>query len=179
MNTSTTSQYLAALRRTCLLAACFACGAANAHIALDQPTAAAGSTYKAVLRVGHGCDGTATTGLAVRIPAGFKGAKPQPKPGWTLAVRREKLAATEEVVEIRWTAASRESALPDSQFDEFALAGRLPEQAGPLWFKVTQTCESGQIDWSQVPAEGTATKGLKQPAVLLEVTPAGHEHHSH
>ena len=35
-------------------------GAAQAHITLEQSTAPAGSTYKAVFREGHGCAGTAT-----------------------------------------------------------------------------------------------------------------------
>jgi uncharacterized protein YcnI len=163
-------------------------GPVAAHVVLDQPTAPAGSTYKAALRVSHGCEGAPTTGVVVQIPAGFQGAKPQPKAGWTLAVRREKLAkpyqshgktVTEDVVEIRWTAASREAALPDGQFDEFVLIGRLPDAAGSLWFKVLQPCESGQNDWSQVPATGTSTRGLKSPAVLLEVMPAAHEHGAH
>lgn len=163
-------------------------GPVAAHVVLDQPGAPAGSTTKVALRVSHGCEGAPTTGVAVQIPAGFQGARPQPKAGWTLAVRREKLAApytshgktvTEDVVEIRWTAAGREAALPDSQFDEFVLLGGLPGTAGPLWFKVLQTCETGQNDWSQVPASGTSTKGLKSPAVLLDVQPAAPAHHAH
>lgn len=71
---------------------------------------------------------------------------------------------------VSWTAASREAALPDAHADEFVLRGKLPETAGPLWFKVLQTCESGRIDWCEVPASGTSTKALKSPAVLLEVT---------
>ena len=163
-------------------------GPVAAHVVLDPPSAPAGSTAKAALRVSHGCEGAPTTGVVVQIPAGFQGAKPQPKAGWTLAVRREKLATpypshgktvTEDVVEIRWTAASRESALPDGQFDEFVLLGRLPDAAGPLWFKVLQTCEAGQNDWSQVPASGTSTQGLKTPAVLLDVRPPAPAHHAH
>ena len=40
-------------------------GAAHAHVTLEQPKAPAGSTVKAVLRVGHGCDGSATHTLRV------------------------------------------------------------------------------------------------------------------
>lgn len=163
-------------------------GPVAAHVVLDQPGAPAGSTTKAALRVSHGCEGSPTTGVVVQVPAGFQGAKPQPKAGWTLAVRREKLATpytshgktvTEDVAEIRWSAASREAALPDGQFDEFVLIGRLPDAAGPLWFKVLQTCETGQNDWSQVPASGRSTQGLKSPAALLEVLPAAPAHHAH
>ena len=159
----------------------------HAHIVLTEPKAIAGSYYKATLRVGHGCSGSATTVLTVQVPAGFQGAKPQPKPGWTIATRKAKLATpytshgktvTDDVVELRWTAASKDAALPDDQFDEFAFMGRLPNQPGPMWIKVLQTCENGQNDWSEIPASGTSTRGLKSPAALLNVQPASsHDHH--
>lgn len=152
---------------------------AFSHIVLEGKSAAAGSAYKAVFQVGHGCGGSATTGLSVQIPAGFQGAKPYPKAGWTLTTKLGKLAKpydnhgkqiTEDVTVVSWTAASKEAALQDAYFDEFTLRGKLPDAAGPLWFKVLQTCESGSIDWSEVPASGTSAKGLKSPAALLEVT---------
>jgi uncharacterized protein YcnI len=176
--------------RARLLLALFTCASfatAQAHVVLTEPKAVAGSYYKATLRVGHGCNGSSTTGLVVQIPAGFQGAKPQPKFGWTIATRKAKLAqpynshgktVTDDVVELRWTAASKDSVLPDEQFDEFSFMGRLPDQAGPLWVKVLQTCEQGKNDWSEIPASGTSTRGLKSPAPLLDVqaSPA-HDHH--
>ena len=56
--------------------------AATAHVVLEEPKAVAGRSYKAVLRVGHGCEGSATTGIKVLIPADFQGAKPMPKPNF-------------------------------------------------------------------------------------------------
>lgn len=159
----------------------------QAHIVLAQSQAVAGSYYKATLRVGHGCNGAATTALTVQIPAGFEGAKPQPKPGWVLALRKAQLAkpysshgktVTADVVELRWTATDPGTALRDDQFDEFAFMGRLPDQPGPLWVKVLQTCDSAHNDWSEIPPHGTSTRGLKFPAALLEVQPAPtHPHH--
>jgi uncharacterized protein YcnI len=160
---------------------------AQAHIVLAQPKAIAGSYYKATLRVGHGCSGSATTGLTVQVPAGFQGAKPQPKSGWIITTRQAKLATpynshgktvTDDVVELRWRAASKEAALLDEQFDEFAFMGRLPDQEGAMWVKVLQTCASGENDWSEIPASGTSTRGMKLPAALLDVQAAPkHEHH--
>lgn len=160
---------------------------AHAHVVLSEPKAVAGSYYKATLRVTHGCNGSPTRGLVVQVPDGFQAAKPQPKTGWVIATRKAKLAkpyashgktVTDDVVELRWSAATQDAALPDEQFDEFAFMGRLPAQAGPLWVKVLQSCENGQSDWSDIPAQGTSTRGLKSPAALLEVQPAPtHEHH--
>ena len=116
-------------------------------------------------------------GAAVRIPAAFQGAKPMPKPGWTLTIKRADPAG--DAVEIRWQAASREHALPDDQYDEFVLRGRTPAQPGPLWFKVLQQCDKGQSDWAEVPATGTALRGLKTPALLLDVAAGDSAGHSH
>ena len=152
---------------------------AFSHVSLETKSAPAGSTYKAVFQVGHGCEGSATTGISVQLPAGFEGARPYPKAGWTLAVKRDKLpqprdshgkALTEDVSVVSWTAASREAALPDAYADEFVLRGKLPETAGALWFKVLQTCESGHIDWREIPLPGVLAQNLKSPAVLLEVS---------
>lgn len=162
--------------------------AAQAHVSLEDPQATAGAGYKAVVRIGHGCEGTATHTVTVKLPAGFRGAKPMPKAGWQLSITRAPLAqpyeshgrkVSDEVVEVTWKATSKEGALPDAQYDEFVLRGTAPEQAGPAWFKVQQLCEKGQWDWFDVPASGTSTKGLKAPAALLEVQarpPAGHQH---
>lgn len=157
-------------------------GLASAHVALEPASAPAGSSYRAAFRVGHGCDGWPTTGITVLMPVGVQGAKPMPKPGWTLATRTDTLATpyashgktvTEDVAEVSWVAQTPQAALPDAHYDEFVLRVGLPAQAGPLWFKVVQTCGDGQqqrrTSWDQVPAAGTSTKGLKTPAVLLRV----------
>lgn len=162
------------------------------HVVLEQQTANVGESYRAVFRVGHGCDGLPTTGITVQIPPGVQGAKPMPKAGWALTVRKEKLAApytshgkqiTEDVVEVTWAAVSPEAALPEAFYDEFVLRAGLPTSAGPLWFKVIQSCKEGgkvgENAWNQVPTEGTSVKGLKSPAVLLQVqgkTTASHQH---
>ncbi len=166
--------------------AAFAIAAATlpafSHVALDVKTAPAGSSYKAVFQISHGCAGSATTGVAVQIPAGFQSARPYPKAGWNLSLTSAKLdkpyesggkQVSEDVSVVSWTAASKDAALQDAHFDEFMLRGKLPDAAGPLWFKVLQTCENGSTDWSEIPASGLSARGLKSPAAMLEVTAAG------
>jgi periplasmic copper chaperone A len=154
------------ITRSCVVLAAFAAfaGGACAHISLQQPRAEAGRPFEAVLRIGHGCDGAPTTAVTVQIPKGFEDAKPLPKAGWKVAVQDG--VAT-------WTAANPDAALPNGQRGEFILAGMAPATAGPLWFKILQTCPQGKLDWSQLPAEGTSTKGMKFPAVLLQVVSPG------
>ncbi|MEY2654156.1 MAG: hypothetical protein RLZZ524_1184 [Pseudomonadota bacterium] len=162
---------------------------AHAHATLEEGDAIAGSYYKAAVQIGHGCEGTPVHTVVVRLPAGFKGAKPSPKAGWKIDITRAPLAQpytshgrtiTDDVSEIRWTAQSAEAKLQDAWYDTFVLRGQLPAQAGPLWFKILQVCDKGQVDWAEVPAQGTSTKGLKEPAALLNVHPADpHAGHGH
>jgi uncharacterized protein YcnI len=158
------------------------------HVVLQEPAALAGRTYRASLQVGHGCDGAPTSSVTVMLPAGFRGAKPMPKAGWNISITRMRLdkpytdhgrKVEEDVSEITWTASAPEFWLPDAHFDEFVLRGGLPAKAGPLWFKVVQLCSKGRLDWTEVPASGTSTKGLKSPAALLEVIDSGAPGHQH
>jgi uncharacterized protein YcnI len=174
------------------IASCvIATGASSAfsHIVLQDGAAAAGASYRATFRVGHGCDGAATTGITVKIPDGFNGAQPMPKAGWTVYTQVGKLPApytahgktiSEGILEIRWEANGPENALPHAFYDEFVLRGTTPAKPGPLWFKVVQTCANGVNAWVEVPAVGTSTKGLKNPAALLDVldiqSTGGHNH---
>ena len=173
--------------RPAALAAAFVLAApgAHAHVTLAQPQAEAGSDYKAVFRVGHGCDGAATHTVIVHLPPGVQGAQPMPKAGWQIERLKEPLpqpytshgrTVTEDVRQISW----RGGPLPEGFYDEFVLRARLPEQPGPLWFRVEQRCEGGgAIDWADVPASGSSTRGLKAPAALLDVVAPAHAGHAH
>ena len=158
------------------------------HVVLDEPVALASRGYKAALRVSHACEGSPTTAIKVTVPVGFQGAQPMPKAGWTVTITRAKLAkpydshgktVSEDVSEITWSANSQDSWLPAAYYDEFVFRGGLPAEAGAMWFKVLQTCEKGSNNWSELPASGMSTKGLKLPAALLEIIPSeivGHQH---
>ncbi|MFZ4473167.1 MAG: YcnI family protein, partial [Limnohabitans sp.] len=97
------------------------CQQASSHVVFTDQLAMAGSYYKGTLRVGHGCGDESTTSITVKIPAGFEGAKPQPKFGWILTIKKEPLSKpytshgktiTEDVVEIKWEATSKDFYLP-------------------------------------------------------------------
>ena len=61
---------------------------AYAHVSLERPEAPRGKSYKAVLKIPHGCDGSPTHTVRVAIPEGYIGVKPMPKPGWTIKTER-------------------------------------------------------------------------------------------
>ena len=154
-------------------------GAALAHVTLEQREAAPGASYKAVFKIPHGCDGSATQAVRVEIPEGFFNVKPMPKPGWTLDTVNGAYASsyslhgrtlTEGVKEIKWSGGD----LPDAHYDEFVAAGFLAKDLAPgsaLYFKVTQTCAEGEIAWTQFP-DGSDQR-LASPAAVLKIADAG------
>ena len=150
---------------------------ALAHVELATGKAPAGSSYRAVLVVPHGCAGSATVALRVQIPEGVVGSKPMPKPGWKVTTVVKKLAkpiehegATiiEDVREIDWTGGN----LPDSFYDEFVFVAELPDAPRTvLHFPVIQECAKGTVRWIDIPAEGQSEDDVKAPAPALTIGP--------
>ncbi|MBX6745385.1 MAG: YcnI family protein [Acetobacteraceae bacterium] len=154
---------------------------AQAHVTLDPASAPAGSFVRAALRVPHGCNGAATTRIAVEIPEGIYTAKPMPKPGWRLTIERRPPQAAhaahaahghheeEEVARIIWEGGR----LPDDQYDEFVLMLQVPnEPGGTLFLPVTQGCEGGRSDaWAERPAPGQQAHDLAHPAPAMRLNP--------
>ncbi len=164
-------------------------GLASAHVVLEYQVAPAAASYKATFKVGHGCGASPTRQIAVDIPAGMRGARPMPKPGWALEVQREKLAQpyishgrsiTEDVVRVTWTAKTADDMLQSAHYDEFVLVATTPEQAGAIYWPVRQVCAEGSNDWVDVPKAGQTLSDLKSPAAALEILPgAGAGAHNH
>jgi len=150
---------------------------ALAHVELEKNTAPAGGDFKLVFMVPHGCAGSATVGLRVKIPDGVIKAKPMPKAGWTLTTVSEKLAQpvqyygktlTEDVREIDWT----DGNLPDDYYDEFTIVAKLPDKPGAvIYFPVIQQCAKGESRWIEIPAQGQTGEDLKRPAPALILGP--------
>jgi len=169
-------------RRTLLVAAgaLVSICTASAHITLETREAPIGAPYKAVLRVPHGCDGTATVALRVRVPDGMIAVKPMPKPGWKIDTVNGKYPRTydyfhcakltEGVTEVRFSGGN----LPDAYYDEFVLTGFLAadlEAGQTLYFPVVQECEKGVHRWIEIPAAGKSSADYPEPAPALKLLP--------
>jgi uncharacterized protein YcnI len=155
-----------------------------AHVTLERQEAPVGSSYKAVLRVPHGCSGSPTTAIRARVPAGIIGVKPMPKPGWQLHTVTGKYPkpytlrgapVTEGVTEIAWSGGK----LPDAHYDEFVFVGVIAEELGggqTIYFPVVQECEKGVHRWIEIPtgkhAHGDGhDAGSAEPAAALRLLP--------
>ncbi len=150
---------------------------ALAHVTAKPDNGVAGSYFQTSLRMSHGCNGSATKVVRVKIPEGIIVARPQFKPGWTATIVKRKLPAPvaaghgkmvdEAPAEIIW----RGGPLPDDNYDDFGIAMKLPEKAGDvLWFPTVQECEKGENRWDEIPASIDAWHSLKGPAPYVKVT---------
>lgn len=148
---------------------------AFAHVTLETPKAAIGSTYKAVVRVPHGCGTEATLVVRVQIPEGFYNVKPMPKAGWTLETVTGPYAQpydnhgtqlTEGVKEIVW----KDGNLPNEWYDEFVFRGSFAGTLAPgkFYFPAIQECASGEEAWIDVSGDENA----EMPAPSVELVPA-------
>lgn len=119
---------------------------------------------KATLSVPHGCDGSPTTALRVRIPEGVTSFTPQVNPGWAIDVTED----GGEVTEVTWTGGP----LAPDQLDEFGLSLKLPEGAAgeTLYFPIVQQCEGGEVAWVEIAEPGGEEP--EHPAGTVLVTAA-------
>jgi uncharacterized protein YcnI len=157
---------------------------ARAHSTADPSEGTAGAYLRTAFRVTHGCKGSPTTAVTIRLPDGVLSAKPMPKPGWTIEIKSRPLdppvdsghgfKIRETVSEVTWTGGRLENA----HFDEFVLSMRLPDKPGAtLYFPMVQTCEKGANNWTGIPAAGQKWGDLPEPAPFITLKKAaGHAH---
>lgn len=162
------------------LALVLAAGGARAHVVLVPAQAAPGTRYEAALRVPHGCQGAATTGLRLRIPDGLVDVQVQDKPGWVVQVMQADYAQplvlrgatlTRGVREINWA-----GSLPDGEAATFAFSGELVPglpQDELLYFPVLQQCGDAVLRW--IDRSGAPAAGHPAPTLQL-VAPGGTGH---
>lgn len=160
----------AALAATVLLAT-----PAFAHVTAN-PNQASSEFFKTDLRVGHGCEGSPTTQVRVRMPDGVLDATPQVVPGWEIEVVTGPLAKpyqshgetiTEGPREIAW----KGGPLPDDRMQEFGLGLRLSQDLDgqAIYFPVVQTCQQGEHRWIEIPQRVEQWGELEAPAPYVEV----------
>lgn len=155
--------------------------AAWAHMGLAGTSTAAGSSTLLTFAFSHGCEGSATTRVAIQIPEGINAVAPTVNPGWATEAVVEDLDApvtdghgnetTERVAEVVYTA---RQPVADGLRDAFVLSLTLPEGAAgqSLSFPTVQSCVDGENAWVDVPAAGQAPRDLEYPAPTLTVTEA-------
>ncbi|MBM7516688.1 YcnI family copper-binding membrane protein [Nocardioides nitrophenolicus] len=159
--------------------------AAGAHVTVTPSTTAAGASAVLTFAVGHGCDGSPTTAITIRMPEEIVAVTPTVNAGWEVRKEMEPLATpvsdghggeyTERVAQVVYTA---DTPLPEGYRDTFALSLRLPEQEGArVAFPVVQACAEGETAWVQTYAEGEDEPDSPAPFVTVgaaDPAEAGH-----
>ncbi|SJN12043.1 Conserved membrane protein in copper uptake, YcnI [Leucobacter sp. 7(1)] len=155
--------------------------AASAHVGIAEGPVEAGSYSILTFGVPHGCDGSATTEVAIQIPEGINAVTPTRNGLYTVEKVMEDLATpitdshgnevTERVAQVVYTTSTP---LPDGQRDAFELSLQIPEDAADttLYFPTVQTCEQGETAWVQIPEEGQDGHELDAPAPSVDVVAA-------
>ncbi|WP_198169392.1 YcnI family copper-binding membrane protein [Herbidospora daliensis] len=140
---------------------------ASAHVTVTPSTTAAGAHAVLQFSVGHGCAKSATTKIAIQLPAQITSVAPTRAAGWTIV---------QQVASVTYSA---EIPLPDGYREVFEIAVTLPEAKGTtLVFPTIQTCERGEAAWTEVPQDGQDVGELEQPAPSFVVSePAVDPHH--
>ena len=153
---------------------------AAAHVGITPSTTAAGAYAVLEVSVPHGCEGSATTEVAISIPAEINAVTPTRHPLWEVEEQVEALdppvtdshgsQITERVSTITYRT---DTPLPDGHRDTFQLSLQLPESEGTaLVFPIIQTCEQGETAWIEVPEDGQDGHDLARPAATVVVTGA-------
>ncbi|MEU6251038.1 YcnI family protein [Glycomyces sp. NPDC047010] len=157
-------------------------GPAAAHVTITAPNTVAGSYTLLTVSVPHGCDGDATTAVAVQIPEPVNAVTPSVNPNWDVEKVMVDLPepvtdahgneVTERVDQIVYTA---HTPLPDDLRDAFELSLQLPEETAgqTLYFPVVQTCTASDHPWIEIPADGQNSDDLESPAPSITVTAPG------
>lgn len=156
---------------------------ASAHATITPTTTAAGAYTVLTVSIGHGCEGSATTKVAIQVPEEVLSVTPTRQPLWSMNEQQEELAepvtdahgneVTERDSVVVYTT---DTPLPDGERDTFELSLQLPEEEGQtLAFPVVQSCVEGENPWTQVAAEGQDPDELEYPAPTLTVTAAEEE----
>lgn len=147
------------------IATLLAAGPAFAHVVVSPGKAEAGSYFAGAFRVGHGCQGQATTAVRIEIPPTLGSARPKAIPGWKHIIEYKDGG----VSAITW-----KGKLPDQDFQEFEILMKLPANPGVLWFPTVQTCGKAENRWTVTNDPASPT-----PAPKLEVVPAEGGEHAH
>ena len=153
---------------------------ASAHVTLQPKAVPAGGFVRLDVRVPNETDNADTTKVQLRLPDGFASASYEPNPGWTVTVKKSKLAqpiktddglVTEQVSEITWTGHGQQGRIPPGAFKDFGLSVQVPGKAGDkLTFKALQTYSDGKV------VRWIGPEGSDAPAPVVSVeAPAASE----
>jgi periplasmic copper chaperone A len=135
-------------------------GAARAHIDPDPAQAQAGSRLTVGFTVEHGCYGSPTVQLDMRLPEGVTDAVPEPLDGWDGSV---------DTIDGDTIVTFAGGPLADDVEGTFSVTMTLPPAPDTtIYFPFVQRCDVDEIRWIGIPAQ--PGDELDEPAPAMELT---------
>ena len=135
-------------------------GPVSAHIDPDPAQARAGSRVTVGFTVEHGCEGSPTTQLDMRLPEGVADPVPEAVDGWDGSV---------DTVDGDTIITFVGGPLADDVDGAFEVTMTLPPTPDTtIYFPFVQRCEFGEIRWIGIPAE--PGDELDEPAPAMALT---------
>jgi len=135
-------------------------GLASAHIDPDPVEAQAGSRLTVGFTVEHGCEGSPTVQLDMRLPEGVTDPVTEPAEGWDGLI---------ETVDGDTIVTFAGGPLADDVEGTFSVTMTLPPTPDvTIYFPFVQRCEVGEIRWIQIPSE--PGDELDEPAPAMTLT---------
>lgn len=149
--------------------------AASAHALMIEKDVKAGAWHVIEIGLPHGCGGSPTTGVRIKIPDGIVMVRPQLKAGWTMSMTMRKMdkpitsegvTYTEAVDEVIWQGGN----IGDLEFDTFKALIKFPNTPDEtLYFKTVQECKEGVNRWVEIPEGGKKWGEYKHPAPFVKL----------
>jgi uncharacterized protein YcnI len=173
--TARTTARLLALPAAVIGFSALAAAPALAHVSVSPGEAHAGEYTIATVSVPHGCDGSATTSVTIRMPDELIEVTPTRNALWDVEKTMTTLATpikaedgdeiTEKVGTVTYTA---KTPLPDGYRDAFELSFQVPDVAGEtLVFPTIQKCVKGETAWTEVAEEGATEPEHPAPSIKV------------
>ena len=159
--------------------------AATAHVTIQPNTAPAGGFTRVDVRVPNERDDAGTTQVRVQLPPGFTSASYEPRPGWTVTMKKVKLdqpiktedgfEIDEGIGEITWKGDGKQGVIAPGEFVDFGLSLKMPDgEAGDtLTFKALQTYDDGEV------VRWIGPEDAEEPAPTVTLTAAAGESGGH
>ncbi len=132
---------------------------AVAHVNTSPEQVKPGAPATVLFVIGHGCSGSPTTSVAIKVPAAVSRVSGVAPKGWMTSVGNSVVTFTG-------------GTLADKVKGSFGVTFTSPAKTGTLLFPTVQTCVKGKNSWIDAPLAGGAEPENPVPFVVVTNTPA-------
>jgi uncharacterized protein YcnI len=136
-----------------------AASGAQAHVHTSPEQVKPGASTTVFFLIGHGCSGSPTTSVAIKVPATVTKVSGVAPKGWTASLSNSVVTFTG-------------GTLADKVKGSFGVTFTAPAKTGTLLFPTVQTCVKGKNSWIDAPLANGAEPENPAPIVVVTNTPA-------